>query len=62
MENKELRDRAKREGVHLWQIALEIGCCDMTLSRWLRVPLSPDKEKRINSAIDAIIEKRGVTA
>lgn len=62
MENDSLRKRLLIEQIPQWRIATELNICEATVQRWLRVPLSPDKEKLINSAIDAIIEKRGVTA
>ena len=60
--NPEIKRKARAEKIPYWEIAKEIGVCEMTVSRWMRLQLPPEKEKLINSAIDAIIEKRGVTA
>ena len=49
--NQKIRDMAKAENVTLWRIALQIGVSEPTLIRWLRVPLSEDREQRIYAAI-----------
>lgn len=51
MENCMIRQRAKAHGVPLWKIAAEIGVSEPTLTRWLRFPLPPTKEQRIEQAI-----------
>lgn len=51
MENYMIRQRAKAHGVPLWKIAAEIGVSEPTLTRWLRFPLPPTKEQRIEQAI-----------
>lgn len=45
MENLMVRERAKKQKVSLWRIANEIGISEPTITRWLRVPLSQQKEK-----------------
>ena len=49
MENLMVRERAKKQKVSLWRIANEIG-----ITRWLRVPLSQQKEKLILDAISKL--------
>lgn len=44
MQNFDLRNAAKKAGVHLWQIAAEYGCNDGNFSRKLRKEL-PEAEK-----------------
>ena len=56
--NPEIRERVAREGIPLWRVAQALGVCEMTLQRWLRVPLSEEKETAINRAIDTIIARR----
>lgn len=51
MENGAIRQKAKANGVPLWKVAKEIGISEPTLTRWLRVPLSPEKERCIENAI-----------
>lgn len=52
--NLKVRSRAKEHGVKHWQIAVELGISEQTLMRWLRVPLSPEKENAILEAIQSI--------
>lgn len=54
MENVKVRRAAKSAGVPLWRIAAEIGVSEPTLTRWLRVPLSPEREAEIMAAIDKL--------
>lgn len=51
MENWVIRQKAKSHGVPLWKIAAKIGVSEPTLTRWLRFPLPPAKEQRIEQAI-----------
>lgn len=53
-ENHAVRKAAKEAGVPLWKCAQQIGISEPTLIRWLRVPLSPEKERRIMEAIAAL--------
>ena len=50
-ENQPIRDAAKAAGIPLWRIAAAIGISEPTIIRWLRVPLSENKERRILEAI-----------
>ena len=54
MENLMVRERAKKQKVSLWRIATEIGISEPTITRWLRVPLSQQKEKLILDAISKL--------
>ena len=54
MENLMVRERAKKQKVSLWRIANEIGISEPTITRWLRVPLSQQKEKLILDAISKL--------
>lgn len=58
MENEKLRNQAKEAGVRLWQIGDELGVSEMTIVRWLRKPLSEDKETQIQTAIQRIVRRR----
>lgn len=51
-ENQSIRDAAKAAGVRHWEIALHIGISEPTLCRWLRVPLSAEREKLIITTIN----------
>ena len=58
MENLFLRQRAKKEGIPLWKIAASIGISEPTFTRWLRFPLSEDKERQVFEAISKL-EREG---
>lgn len=55
--NQTIRDAAKRKGVKHWQIAEYLGISEPTIVRWLRVDLSPEREKTIMEAIEAIAKE-----
>ena len=41
----------------LWEIAQFLGISEPTITRWLRISLSPEKEKTIIDAINAIAKE-----
>ncbi|MEY8404860.1 hypothetical protein AALA54_16345 [Oscillospiraceae bacterium 44-34] len=50
-ENEAIRRAARVAGIPLWMIAAEVGVSEPTLLRWLRFPLSEEKEHRVMAAI-----------
>lgn len=52
--NENVRSAAKNKGVKHWQIAARMGVSEQTIVRWLRLPLSKEKENAILTAIDDI--------
>lgn len=54
MENNKVRVAARVAGIPLWKIAQRIGISEPTLSRWLRIPLSSEREAVIMAAITAM--------
>lgn len=56
IENEGIRKLAKANGIPLWRIAHEIGVSEPTLTRWLRFPLSEERERQILAAIDELSE------
>lgn len=52
--NQKIRDTAKKNGVKLWQIAAYLGISEPTMTRWMRSPLSPERETQIMAAIGEI--------
>ncbi len=54
--NKELREKMKNNGVSLWQIAARLGIHEKTLITWLRLELDAEHTKRVNDALNEIIE------
>ena len=55
--NQAIRDAAKQRGVKHWQIAEKLGISEPTIMRWLRIPLSTEKEKAVMDAIEAIAKE-----
>ena len=55
--NQTIRDAAKRMGIKHWQIAEHLGISEPTIVRWLRVPLSTEKEKVVMKAIETIAKE-----
>lgn len=52
--NLDVREKAKKSGVKLWQIAEAIGINDGNLSRKLRRELPEEEKKRIFSIIEEL--------
>ncbi len=55
--NKELREFIEKNGVKHWRVALHLGVSEQTLVRWLRVPLSTEKESAIRAAVGQIVKE-----
>ena len=53
MNNQEIREAAKAQGVRLWQIAEALGMADSNFSRKLRHELPQDEKSRILRIIEA---------
>ena len=45
--NNEIREMAKTRNIPLWRIAQKLNISEVTLVRWLRVPLDENKEAEI---------------
>ena len=54
MHNKDIRDYAARRRVRLWEIAMELGINDSSLSRKLRKELTTDEKEKILGIIDRL--------
>ena len=54
LENMKVRRAARAAGIPLWKIAVAIGVSEPTLTRWLRVPLSCERETAIMDAISRL--------
>lgn len=50
--NQEIKDKAKKAGIPLWQIAYRYGCADNTFSRKLRFELNDEEKQKILSIIE----------
>lgn len=56
-ENSKVRNTARVANVPQWKIAEYLGISEPTITRWLRTPLSADKEKAVMEAIEAIAKE-----
>ncbi len=54
MNNKELKQLAKEKGVFFWQVAIELGISEATMTRKLRVKLSDQEENKIKQIIESL--------
>lgn len=50
--NLEVRSIMKEKKIFQWQVAVEMGISDVTLVRWLRLPLSDEKKAMVMKAIE----------
>ena len=55
--NQIIRNMARANHIPLWRIALQVGVSEQTIIRWLRVPLTAEKESTIMTAIHTIAEE-----
>ena len=60
--NAEVKDRAAKSGIRLWQVADALGHNDSWLSRKLRKELSDQEKDHIFSVIDKLAEKSRMEA
>lgn len=50
--NADVRNRIDEAGLTQWQVAQEVGINHVTMSVWLRTPLTSEQADRVNKAID----------
>lgn len=55
--NNEIRCMMKERGIFMWQVAQELGVSEPQFVRWMRVPLSPERERLILEAIDKLAKE-----
>ena len=58
--NKGIRKRIDDAGLKQWQVAEEVGINHVTMSVWLRTPLTDEQADRVEQAIDALEAKQVV--
>ena len=56
MSNNEIRAKIKQAGIFQYAVADVLGVSEMTFIRWLRKPLSAEKEAQILNAIKKLKE------
>ena len=58
MYNREIREAAKRAGVHLWQVAEACGVNDGNFSRKLRKELPQEEKQTILEIIERLSKEK----
>jgi hypothetical protein len=48
--NRDVRDKMKEANLPFWRVAQSLGVAEITLSRWLRVPLEPTRKALVFDA------------
>lgn len=56
--NQDIRDYAAKKGVYFWEIAMELGISEPTMTRWMRAELTADKRREIRQIIDKITDSK----
>lgn len=54
--NNDIRELAKRNGICLWQIAMELNISESTFIKSLRKELTDEKKEEINKIINQLSE------
>ena len=54
MSSSEIRRKIKDAGLFQYQVADKVGVNEVTFIRWLRKPLSPEREQIVSDAIKAL--------
>lgn len=57
MENQDIRDHLRAKRIPIYRVAHKIGISEMTLFRWLRVPLSQEHRRKIADAINEVTKE-----
>ncbi len=57
-ENAKIREEMRKNGVPQWQVAAQLYVSENTLIRWLRMPMSKDREEDVRRAIVAAAQAR----
>ena len=56
--NQDIKMKAKRNNVKLWEVADKLGIADTTMSRWLRKELPTDKKQAMLDIINQIAAEK----
>ena len=52
LKNQDIRDRVKKCGLRMYELAELIGVSDQSLSHWLRHELTDERRERIETAFN----------
>jgi len=54
--NYDLREAISQHRLRYWEVAQRVGISDSRLSVWLRTPLSDERRKRVERAINELTQ------
>lgn len=57
-DNARFKEYVRKQGVRLWEIAVRLGISEATITRWLRVPLSGERENMLYKTVQELIAER----
>ncbi len=60
MTNYELKQEIKKSGFTLWQVAEQIGICEMSLIRWLRSERDTRNQSKVIKAFEELKAEKGI--
>lgn len=55
--NSKVRAELARNGLFIWQLAEVVGVHETTMTKWLRTPLNEEQQKRVDRALNRLIEE-----
>ncbi len=61
MTNSELKQKIKKSGFTLWQVAEQIGISEMSLIRWLRSERDTRNQDKVIKALDELITGKEIS-
>lgn len=53
--NKEIRNLIEGNNLRYWWVALHMGICEVTFTRWLRTEMSKERKAKTIKAINELI-------
>lgn len=56
--NTEIRNKIESNRIFYWEVAEKVGIAQSNLSVWLRTPMSAERKKRVEKAIDELLAER----
>ena len=59
MQKNEVIEQLAQKNIPLWRLAAEVGISEGSLIRWLRFPLSGEREDRVRAALGRLIGDDG---
>ena len=58
MPNDDIKSFMRKRGIHIYEVAQQLGIGEATIYRWLREPLTGNRRERVVNAIRTIAEQQ----